>query len=194
MVPEFRKPQWRTLRTVVFAGVALSGLVPIAHGIWLHGADRALYDMGAIWYLIEGLFYLTGAIVYAVCSLLVLSYTIHLVHRLLIHTKASLPRDHETRGFRHMGSRPSDHAHHRSHRRSVPFASHSHCNGLQSQPHDTKMLTAQDLTSMVIAIKLTLDILNNTSNSNRSPEVQRPRRLRPITPPSQRSTSTFHRL
>lgn len=52
----------------MFAGVALSGLLPIAHGVMLHGAEKALRDMGAMWYLIEAVFYIIGAFLYGVST------------------------------------------------------------------------------------------------------------------------------
>lgn len=64
--PTLRTGKWRTLRTFMFIGIALSGILPVAHGIMLHGAVHCLWHMGAMWYIIEGLCYLTGALLYCV--------------------------------------------------------------------------------------------------------------------------------
>lgn len=65
-VEQFRTPQWRLYRAMMFIGFGLSGFIPIFHGVIIYGY-KALEDrMSVTWTLIQGTMYIVGAILYAV--------------------------------------------------------------------------------------------------------------------------------
>lgn len=63
--PRFRTPAFRTYRAAMYASLGLSGLVPVAHGIMLHGLKEQRCRMGLDWLLLTALVNLLGAITYA---------------------------------------------------------------------------------------------------------------------------------
>jgi adiponectin receptor len=72
--PKFQGPKWRTPRLLAFLGTCFSALAPLAHGSVLFGAAR-FWELGAPFYLLEGVFMLSASYFYHVSrsSLLSLS-------------------------------------------------------------------------------------------------------------------------
>lgn len=64
--PKFQGPQWRTFRLLVLVSTGLSGIAPIAHGIYMFGFPQMNLQSGLSYYLAEGGIFLLGAIIYAV--------------------------------------------------------------------------------------------------------------------------------
>jgi adiponectin receptor len=65
-----RSPKWRTLRAGVFALLGLSAMLPIFHSIGLLGWDQATLQIGAQWFLAEGLALLAGVLIFVVSFLM----------------------------------------------------------------------------------------------------------------------------
>ena len=63
----FRTPQWRPYRALMFVGLGLSGIVPVLHALTLYSYSELDERMGLSWVLLQGLLYVTGAFIYAVC-------------------------------------------------------------------------------------------------------------------------------
>ena len=63
----FRTPEWRPYRALMFVGLGLSGVVPILHGLSMHGFPALNERMGLVWVMLEGAMYIFGAFLYAVC-------------------------------------------------------------------------------------------------------------------------------
>lgn len=57
--------EYRRLRTWLFIGLGGSGVIPVTHKLITHGFDHAVYAIGARWLAVGGLFYITGALMYA---------------------------------------------------------------------------------------------------------------------------------
>lgn len=71
MCPKFQGPRWRTFRVCTFVGIGLSELAPFIHGIKLFGFEQMKTQSGILYYLLEGLFLILGAIFYtARCAVL----------------------------------------------------------------------------------------------------------------------------
>lgn len=60
--PEYRKPSHRGARTKVFTALGLCGVVPVTHGLAIHGAWRLCYEMGFGWLLASAMLYISGAL------------------------------------------------------------------------------------------------------------------------------------
>jgi adiponectin receptor len=58
--PRLQGQQFRTLRTLAFVGTALSGFVPIGHGLWLYGWKAMWVRSGMPYWLAEGVLYGAG--------------------------------------------------------------------------------------------------------------------------------------
>jgi len=63
--PRFQGLRWRTFRTCVFIATALSGLVPVIHGMALFGVPRMARETGIPYYLAEGALLGIGVFFYA---------------------------------------------------------------------------------------------------------------------------------
>lgn len=50
----------------MFAGMGLCALFPVLHGLKLYGYTRMGHQIGLTWLVLQGLLYLTGALLYAV--------------------------------------------------------------------------------------------------------------------------------
>ncbi|KAB5539506.1 hemolysin-III related-domain-containing protein [Coniochaeta sp. 2T2.1] len=61
----FRTPEWRPYRALMFVGLGLSGVVPILHGLTMHGFHALNERMGLVWVMLEGAMYIFGAFLYA---------------------------------------------------------------------------------------------------------------------------------
>lgn len=64
--PDFKSPEWRTLRATVFVAMGLSAVVPVLHGVKLYGAAQLQKQMGLSWVVGQGVLYILGAAIYAV--------------------------------------------------------------------------------------------------------------------------------
>ena len=64
--PKFRTPAIRPYRAVMYAGLGLSAVVFIIHGLVLHGWQVQRMRMGLDWMMAMGALNLTGAVAYAV--------------------------------------------------------------------------------------------------------------------------------
>ncbi|KAK9779302.1 hypothetical protein SCAR479_03784 [Seiridium cardinale] len=63
--PKFQGLKWRTFRLLTLVCTGLSGLAPIAHGIYMFGFPQMALQSGLPFYLAEGGIFLLGAVVYA---------------------------------------------------------------------------------------------------------------------------------
>ncbi|MBW1279624.1 hemolysin III family protein, partial [Escherichia coli] len=66
-VDKFRTPDWRAFRAIMFVSLGLSGVVPVIHGIIIHGYQGLEDRMGLTWVVLQGAMYIFGAFLYAVC-------------------------------------------------------------------------------------------------------------------------------
>lgn len=64
--PRFQGNRWRTFRACTFVGTALSGFAPLMHGIKLFGFSQMVKQSGILYYLLEGLLLIQGALCYTV--------------------------------------------------------------------------------------------------------------------------------
>ncbi|KAF7509884.1 hypothetical protein GJ744_007395 [Endocarpon pusillum] len=64
-IPQLQTIKWRPYRTIMFVSVGLSGVLPMSHAVRLFGIDQAKLQMGWSWFVLEAVFYITGAIIYA---------------------------------------------------------------------------------------------------------------------------------
>lgn len=67
--PRFQGRTWRNFRTCCFIGTGMSGLAPLAHGIYLFGFSQMLKQSGMPYYLVEGGLLALGALIYAVSEM-----------------------------------------------------------------------------------------------------------------------------
>lgn len=65
-IPRFRTPKWRWARATLFCAIGWSGAVPMTHAAQAFGKEQADRQMGWRLMIFEGLFYITGAFIYAV--------------------------------------------------------------------------------------------------------------------------------
>ena len=61
----FRTPEWRPFRAMMFAGLGLSGVGPMAIGLVLDGYQKLEDSMSLSWVAAHGALYLFGALLYA---------------------------------------------------------------------------------------------------------------------------------
>lgn len=54
----------------MFAGMGLCALFPVLHGLKLYGYTRMGQQIGLTWLVLQGLLYLTGALLYAVSKVI----------------------------------------------------------------------------------------------------------------------------
>lgn len=69
---KFRTPEWRPVRALMFVLMGLSAVVPVIHGLQLYGYERLERQMGLSWLVGQGVLYIAGAAIYAVCSFKIL--------------------------------------------------------------------------------------------------------------------------
>lgn len=67
MLPKFRSAQWRPFRALMFVAMGLSAVVPVMHGVQKYGIAQLEKQMGLSWVVGQGILYITGAAIYAVC-------------------------------------------------------------------------------------------------------------------------------
>ncbi|KAI1279200.1 mPR-like GPCR protein [Xylaria sp. FL0933] len=64
-VERFRTPGWRPYRAAMFAGLGVSGVIPVIHGLSIYGYHSLNERMGLNWVLLQGGLYIFGAFLYA---------------------------------------------------------------------------------------------------------------------------------
>ncbi|KAL1986249.1 hypothetical protein VTN96DRAFT_6617 [Rasamsonia emersonii] len=65
VMPQFRTPEWRPFRAVMFVSMGLSAVFPVAHGLMLYGVEQMMRQIGLGWLLLQGFLYILGAVIYA---------------------------------------------------------------------------------------------------------------------------------
>ena len=68
LTPRFRTPAYRPFRAFMFASMGLSAVVPVIHGVTIFGVAQMNKQMGLSWLTLQGVLYLVGAGLYAVCT------------------------------------------------------------------------------------------------------------------------------
>lgn len=63
---QFSTPGWRPYRASLFAGVGMSAVVPVVHGVWRVGVRQLEDQVGLSWLALQYLVYGAGAMLYAV--------------------------------------------------------------------------------------------------------------------------------
>ncbi|KAL0568428.1 hypothetical protein V5O48_013556 [Marasmius crinis-equi] len=63
--PEYAKPTHIALRTTLFVGLGLCGILPVCHWFVIYGMSTALNDLGVKWFILAGSCYICGALLYA---------------------------------------------------------------------------------------------------------------------------------
>lgn len=69
LLPQCKRKPWRHVRTAILISMGLSGVLPMTHAAQRFGVRQACLQMGWDWYVGEGIFYVLGAIIYAVSIL-----------------------------------------------------------------------------------------------------------------------------
>ncbi|XP_047328284.1 heptahelical transmembrane protein ADIPOR3-like [Impatiens glandulifera] len=64
LLPSFQKPSFRPFRTTLFIAMAVTGVAPIVHKVWVHGNQPVIIETTKN-EVMMGIFYGLGAIVYA---------------------------------------------------------------------------------------------------------------------------------
>ncbi|CAK9438422.1 uncharacterized protein LODBEIA_P26460 [Lodderomyces beijingensis] len=63
--PEFSKNYYRPFRSAMFILFGLSGVLPVANAIRMFGFETTKARCGMVWLILEGVFYILGAVLYA---------------------------------------------------------------------------------------------------------------------------------
>ena len=61
---KFKEPAYRNFRAAVFMAMGASGVLPLIHGTQIYGWFELQRVFGARWLILEGLFYITGTLIY----------------------------------------------------------------------------------------------------------------------------------
>lgn len=69
LYPKFRTPAWRPFRAFMFIAMGLSAVVPVLHGLQMYGFKQLENQIGLTWLVTQGVLYIFGAMLYAVCFL-----------------------------------------------------------------------------------------------------------------------------
>lgn len=64
--PRFQGPEFRAFRALTFVATGLSGFAPLVHGVKMFGISQMMKQSGMPYYLTEGGFLLSGALIYVV--------------------------------------------------------------------------------------------------------------------------------
>ena len=72
-IDRFRTPAWRPYRAAMFVGLGASGVVPMIQGLQSHGFEAMDERMSLSLVTLQGLIYIFGAFLYAVCPVGLLS-------------------------------------------------------------------------------------------------------------------------
>ena len=52
----------------MFIAMGLSAVFPVLHGLKMYGVQQMNNQIGLFWVVLQGLFYILGACIYAVCT------------------------------------------------------------------------------------------------------------------------------
>jgi len=63
--PAFRRPEYRPYRAAMYAGLGLSFVVPVVHGLLQFGVETQMGRMSLDWMVVMAVCNLTGGVVYA---------------------------------------------------------------------------------------------------------------------------------
>jgi adiponectin receptor len=63
--PKFREPKWRPIRATIFVCYGLSGVLPVLTGLYKYGVEYCLKRGQLKYILLEAIFYIAGAMIYA---------------------------------------------------------------------------------------------------------------------------------
>lgn len=63
--PQYATPQYRPYRTAIFLTLGLSAVIPVAHASSMYGFQALRWMMGLDYLLASGIFYVIGALLYA---------------------------------------------------------------------------------------------------------------------------------
>jgi len=61
--PEYSRPTHRRLRTYVFIGLGLCGVIPTIHSVHLHGLEHMRGELGLDWIVSMAGLYIAGALI-----------------------------------------------------------------------------------------------------------------------------------
>lgn len=64
----FRTPEWRPYRALMFVGLGVSSVIPVAHATSIYGFQELNQRMGLSWVILQGALYISGAVIYAVSA------------------------------------------------------------------------------------------------------------------------------
>ena len=96
--PKFRTSEWRPLRAFMFVAMGLSAVVPVIHGVKMYGVHVLEKKIGLSWLFGQGVLYIIGAGLYAVCSRRISVQDMH-----TDEVTGSNPRTMVSRSIRHLG-------------------------------------------------------------------------------------------
>lgn len=65
MNPAFRTAPWRPYRAALFVSMGMSAIIPVLHGLKLHGLEQTRQQTGLVWLVLQGVLYIIGAGLYA---------------------------------------------------------------------------------------------------------------------------------
>lgn len=64
LLPHFRTPAYRWMRTSLFLALGLFGIVPSLHGVFLFGFTKAVDTISIVHLILMGASYVIGALIY----------------------------------------------------------------------------------------------------------------------------------
>jgi len=64
-IEQFRTPQWRSYRAIMFICFGLFGCIPVLHGVVMYGYKGLGDRMSVTWVILQGALYILGAVFYA---------------------------------------------------------------------------------------------------------------------------------
>lgn len=126
--PRFQSQEYRIFRLWTFVITGLSGFAPVFHAMTLFPHDQLVKHMGVQWYYLEGVFILTGALIYGVSFDAppgdARDTATRERYHVLMRDPGALPREMESRQVRHLRRLASDLPHLRRAGRRVALLRH----------------------------------------------------------------------
>jgi predicted membrane channel-forming protein YqfA (hemolysin III family) len=101
--PKFRTSEWRPLRAFMFVAMGLSAVFPVIHGVEMYGLEVLEKKIGLSWLVGQGLLYIVGAGLYAVCFKIICVQDVKTERVTGSHTRTMVSRT-----VRHLGRVSSD--------------------------------------------------------------------------------------
>lgn len=108
--PAFRRPKYRPYRAGMYAGLGLSFIIPIVHGITKFGWKTQYWRMSLDWMAVMTTFNLTGGALYALRVSTWVSYDRRFAQGYDRADSSPDSREMVPLQIRHMGLKPSNHA------------------------------------------------------------------------------------